>query len=107
MLLLAVLAAGPAHGYAVMFQARGQRSAGAFELPEGTVDPALHRLESAGLLASTWEIVAGRRRRMYQLTAGGRGGADGPGAAVAGLHWLGRAGSAQSCSQPARRRPHE
>ena len=59
------------------FQARKQRSAGAFELPEGTVYPALHRLESAGLLASTWEIVAGRRRRMYRLTAGGPGGADG------------------------------
>src|ERR1700722_20409393 len=71
MLLLAVLAASPAHGYAVI-SGLAPRSAGDFDLPEGTVYPALHRLESAGLLASTWEIVAGRRRRMYRLTAGGQ-----------------------------------
>jgi len=45
--------------------------AGAFELPEGTVYPALHRLEEAGLLASTWDVVSGRRRRIYQLTTAG------------------------------------
>jgi transcriptional regulator len=71
MLLLAVLAAGPGHGYAIITRLREQ-SEGAFDLPEGTVYPALHRLETAGLLDSAWEIVAGRRRRLYQLTAAGQ-----------------------------------
>lgn len=71
MLLLAVLAAGPGHGYAIITRLR-ERSDGAFDLPEGTVYPALHRLESAGLLDSTWQVVAGRRRRLYRLTAAGQ-----------------------------------
>jgi PadR family transcriptional regulator PadR len=33
----------------------------------------LHRLEAAGLIAGFWSVVAGRRRRMYQLTAAGSG----------------------------------
>jgi DNA-binding PadR family transcriptional regulator len=41
-------------------------------LPEGTVYPALHRLEQAGLLASRWVTAAsGRRRRVYALTRRG------------------------------------
>jgi PadR family transcriptional regulator, regulatory protein PadR len=71
MLLLAVLAAGPGHGYSIITRLR-EGSDGAFDLPEGTVYPALHRLESAGLLESTWEVVAGRRRRLYRLTAAGQ-----------------------------------
>lgn len=71
-LLLAVLAAGPAHGYAVIEELR-RRSGEAFDLPEGTVYPALHRLEHAALLASRWATVAGRRRRIYRLTRKGRG----------------------------------
>jgi PadR family transcriptional regulator, regulatory protein PadR len=71
MLLLAVLAAGPGHGYSIITRLR-ERSDGAFDLPEGTVYPALHRLESAGLLDSAWEVVAGRRRRLYRLTAAGQ-----------------------------------
>jgi PadR family transcriptional regulator, regulatory protein PadR len=70
MLLLAVLAAGPGHGYSIITRLR-ERSAGAFDLPEGTIYPALHRLEGAGLLDSTWHLVSGRRRRMYRLTAAG------------------------------------
>jgi PadR family transcriptional regulator PadR len=71
-LLLAIVAAGPAHGYAII-EALRHRSEGAFALPEGTVYPALHRLERAGLLASRWSSEAGRRRRVYELTsAGGR-----------------------------------
>jgi DNA-binding PadR family transcriptional regulator len=70
LLLLSVLAAGPAHGYAIITALRA-RSEGTFDLPEGTVYPALHRLEDAGLLASTWEVVAGRRRRVYRLTLAG------------------------------------
>jgi DNA-binding PadR family transcriptional regulator len=71
-LVLAVLADAPAHGYAVIEELR-RRSTGAFDLPEGTVYPALHRLEAAGLLASGWEVAGGRRRRVYRLTRRGRG----------------------------------
>jgi DNA-binding PadR family transcriptional regulator len=70
-LLLAVVSASPLHGYGVVEELR-QRSGGQFELPEGTVYPALHRLERDGLLRSTWTVVDGRRRRQYSLTARGR-----------------------------------
>jgi PadR family transcriptional regulator, regulatory protein PadR len=71
LLLLSVLARGPGHGYEVITRLR-EHSDGAFELPEGTVYPALHRLEQAGLLTSSWEVVAGRRRRIYRVTAAGQ-----------------------------------
>jgi PadR family transcriptional regulator, regulatory protein PadR len=48
-----------------------ERSAQEFSLPEGTVYPALHRLEEAGLLRSYWAEQAGRRRRLYERTARG------------------------------------
>jgi PadR family transcriptional regulator PadR len=70
LLLLSVLADGPAHGYAVIAELR-ERSDEDFALPEGTVYPALHRLEEAGLLRSFWAEQAGRRRRLYELTAKG------------------------------------
>jgi DNA-binding PadR family transcriptional regulator len=70
LLLLSVLSRGPGHGYEVITRLK-VRSDGAFQLPEGTVYPALHRLEGAGLLASGWDVVAGRRRRIYHLTAAG------------------------------------
>jgi DNA-binding PadR family transcriptional regulator len=70
-LILAVIAVEPAHGYAVVDALR-QRSGGVFDLPEGTVYPALHRLEADGLLASAWETASGRRRRVYRLTRRGR-----------------------------------
>jgi transcriptional regulator len=71
MIVLAALAAGPAHGYAVIEEIR-RKSGRAFNLPEGTIYPALHRLEQAGLLASRWVIAAsGRRRRVYALTRRG------------------------------------
>src|SRR5258706_14253589 len=71
MIVLAALAAGPAHGYAVIEEIR-RRSGEKFELPEGTVYPALHRLEAAGLLASRWTTAdSGRRRRVYSLTRRG------------------------------------
>ena len=47
--MLAALSAGPAHGYAVIEEIK-RRSGQKFNLPEGTVYPALHRLEEAGLL---------------------------------------------------------
>jgi len=69
-LILATLADGPAHGYAIA-QTLRERSDGAFDLPEGTLYPALHRLERAGLISSDWSVQAGRRRRTYQLTRAG------------------------------------
>jgi DNA-binding PadR family transcriptional regulator len=70
-LLLAVLEPGPQHGYAVIESLRSG-SDGALDLPTGTVYPALHRLERAGLIASDWQTVGGRRRRAYHLTPAGR-----------------------------------
>jgi transcriptional regulator len=70
-LILATIAAEPAHGYAIMQHLR-QRSDGAFDLAEGTIYPALHRLERDGLLASSWSAESGRRRRVYRLTRAGR-----------------------------------
>ena len=70
-LLLAALADGPRHGYAVK-EALREGSGGRFDLPTGTIYPALHRLEQAGLIAGSWSIVDGRRRRTYRITAAGR-----------------------------------
>ena len=71
LLLLTILADGPAHGYAVIESLR-VRSAGVFDLPEGTIYPALHRLENQGLLHSQWSEVSARRKRVYQLTPKGQ-----------------------------------
>jgi transcriptional regulator len=71
MLLLAAVQPRPAHGYAIAETLRA-RSDGAFDLPEGTLYPALHRLERAGLVSSRWSEVNGRRRRVYQLTTKGQ-----------------------------------
>jgi PadR family transcriptional regulator, regulatory protein PadR len=67
LLLLSVLSSGPAHGYAIISALR-DRSGGTFDLPEGSIYSALHRMESSGLLVSTWEQAQGRRRRVYGLT---------------------------------------
>lgn len=71
LVLLAALAHGPAHGYALIEEIR-RRTDGTFDLAEGTAYPALYRLERAGLLASGWKTVDGRRRRIYRLTRRGR-----------------------------------
>jgi PadR family transcriptional regulator PadR len=71
LLLLAILAEGPAHGYAVIETLR-QRSGGTFDLPEGTIYPALHRLEKQSLLSSDWTQESGRRKRIYRLTPKGK-----------------------------------
>lgn len=71
LLLLSTLRAGPLHGYAVVEKLRGL-SDGAFDLAEGTVYPALYRLEAGGLLSSSWTKSAGRGRRVYELTKRGR-----------------------------------
>jgi PadR family transcriptional regulator PadR len=67
LLVLSVLAAGPAHGYVIITALR-ERSGGTFDLPEGTVYPALHRLEDSGLLGSSWAEGEGRKRRVYGIT---------------------------------------
>ena len=69
LLLLSVLSDSPLHGYAVIEELRDR---GGFDLPEGTVYPALHRLEAGGLVASRWSSESGRRRRVYSLTRTGR-----------------------------------
>ena len=70
LLLLASLEGVPGHGYAIIQELR-RRSGGTFDLAEGTIYPALRRLEVAGSLASNWARVGGRRRRVYTLTPAG------------------------------------
>jgi PadR family transcriptional regulator, regulatory protein PadR len=70
LVLLSCLQDGPAHGYLLIKRLR-ERSAGEFDLLEGTLYPALHRLEAGGLVASTWSVASGRRRRVYRLTQKG------------------------------------
>ena len=70
-LLLAVLADEPGHGYALS-QRLASRSNGELSVPEGSLYPALQRLERLGLVESAWAMVAGRRRRVYTLTSTGR-----------------------------------
>lgn len=71
LLLLAAVEAGPAHGYAIIRTLR-ERTGEVLSLPEGTLYPALQRLQAAGLLSSSWSTVDGRRRRVYELTTAGR-----------------------------------
>ncbi len=71
LMVLAALERGSAHGYAIIAEIR-TRTRGTFDLADGTIYPALQRLEDAGLLRSSWTLVGGRSRRVYGLTAGGR-----------------------------------
>lgn len=71
LLLLSILATRPCHGYAIIEELR-HRSDGTFNLPEGTVYPALHRLERLGYVVSRWSDESGRRRREYALSESGR-----------------------------------
>ena len=65
--VLATLREGPRHGYAIIKELR-ERSGGEFDVLEGTLYPALHRLEQGRLVKSLWATAAGRRRRIYELT---------------------------------------
>jgi PadR family transcriptional regulator PadR len=69
-LIMAILERGQRHGFAIITELQ-LASGGKLDLPTGTVYPALHRLERAGLIASQQHIVAGRRRRAYHLTPAG------------------------------------
>ena len=72
LLLLAALRGRPAHGYAIVERLRA-RSSGAFDLPEGTIYPALHRLENRGWIASFWGTSENNRKaKYYRLTPTGR-----------------------------------
>src|SRR5215216_5503237 len=71
-LLLATVESGADYGYAIREALRTQ-SGGCFDLPTGTIYPALYRLERAGLIAGKWTRVGERRqRRCYKLTASGK-----------------------------------
>ena len=71
-LILNLLAERAMYGYEIVQEAE-LRSARTFQLKEGTVYPALHQMERAGLLKATWrESAAGRARKYYSLTAKGR-----------------------------------
>jgi PadR family transcriptional regulator PadR len=72
LLILQAVHAGPRHGYAI---ARwiSDASGDALRIEEGSLYPALHRLEEKGLLASSWkESETGRRAKFYRLTRAGR-----------------------------------
>ena len=71
LLLLAVVCEGPSYGYEIT-QSVLSRSGGRFSLKEGSLYPALHRLEREKLLESYWTEHDGRRRKYYRLTPGGR-----------------------------------
>lgn len=70
-LILEVLAHEPSHGYRIAQQIK-QRSEGVLDFREGTLYPALHKLESEGLVDSYEEVEKGRPRRYYRITKSGR-----------------------------------
>src|SRR4051794_30711637 len=71
MLILEVIARGPTYGYEIT-QTVAERSDGYFELKEGSLYPALHRMERQKLLQASWREAEGRRRKYYELTDAGR-----------------------------------
>ena len=72
MLILKVVAFGPIHGYAIS-QRIQQISKDLFQVPEGSLYPALHRLEDRGWLQAKWEETeTGRDAKVYTLTRAGR-----------------------------------
>ena len=72
MLILKIVGRSPLHGYAIS-QRIGQISRALLHVPQGSLYPALHRLENAGLLAATWtETESGRAAKVYRVTRTGR-----------------------------------
>ena len=72
LLILKVVALGPSHGYAIA-QRLQQISRDVVQVPQGSLYPALHRLENRGLLAAEWKPSdTGREAKFYRLTAKGR-----------------------------------
>jgi transcriptional regulator len=72
LLVLKTLELGPRHGIGVAERIR-QTTSGTFEVPAGSLFPALHRLEQNGFILGEWtQSAEGRRVRAYRLTAQGR-----------------------------------
>ncbi|AHG92299.1 transcriptional regulator, PadR-family (plasmid) [Gemmatirosa kalamazoonensis] len=72
LLALKALVRGPMHGWGVG-QRIGEMSTGLLDVNQGSLYPALQRLEYRGLIASAWDVTEnGRRARYYRLTAAGR-----------------------------------
>jgi len=73
MLVLKILAqGGPQHGYAITTRIE-ELSADALSVEEGSLYPALHRLEESGHIKAEWIVTENKRRaRLYQITAAGR-----------------------------------
>lgn len=72
LLILKVVALGPVHGYAIA-QRLQQVSKHVVQVPQGSLYPALHRLENRGLLAADWkETENGRDAKFYRLTRKGK-----------------------------------
>ena len=71
MLILEVIAQGPSYGYEIAQTVAG-RSDGTFAMKEGSLYPALHRLERQKFLQPTWREADGRRRKYYELSKAGR-----------------------------------
>jgi len=72
LLILKVVALGPIHGYAIA-QRLQQVSRDVVQVPQGSLYPALHRLENRGFLAADWsETETGREAKFYKLTRKGR-----------------------------------
>jgi len=71
-LLLCLLEQEPMYGYQIIKQL-DVKSRGYFKFKEGTLYPALHRLEKSGLVLGKWQMLPnGRQRRYYYITAKGR-----------------------------------
>jgi len=70
-LILAALAEGPLHGYAIARRIE-QLTDEYLALNEGSLYPALHTLERQGAVSAAWESAGGRRRRVYRITRQGR-----------------------------------
>jgi len=72
LLILKVVALGPVHGYAIA-QRLQQVSRDVVQVPQGSLYPALHRLENRGLLEADWQATeTGREAKFYKLTRKGR-----------------------------------
>lgn len=72
MLILKVIALGPIHGYAIS-QRIQQISKDYFQVQQGSLYPALHRLENRGWLGAEWKATGtGREAKFYSLTKKGR-----------------------------------
>ncbi|NKB86657.1 MAG: PadR family transcriptional regulator [Acidobacteria bacterium] len=71
MLILRVLAETPLHGYAIG-KRLGEVSAGRLEIPQGSLYPALHRIEQRALVDATWTTIRGREAKVYAINAKGR-----------------------------------